>query len=134
MASTARTIVRASSRLRLAAAAAVLLTTLTTTTAAAMVPPVQTRPDANSTSTTTVSAARSGGGSKAPIGRRSKVPVFVLRKGRFTGFDAPGPVGNDNLVKDQQPRPDRRRHLHQPVPADPRLPAARRRQRPVHAH
>jgi probable HAF family extracellular repeat protein len=98
MASTARTTGRVSGRLRLATAAAILLTTLTTTTVAAMAPPVQTPPDANAAGTTTVSAAPSGGG-KAPIGPRSEVPVFVLRKGRFTGFDAPGPLANDNLVR-----------------------------------
>jgi hypothetical protein len=44
-------------------------------------------------------ASRSDAGPKAPIGPRSQIPVFVIKKGRYTGFDAPGPVGNDNLVK-----------------------------------
>jgi probable HAF family extracellular repeat protein len=61
--------------------------------------PPTTRFDLNIASTAATGAFRSGGGPKTPIGPRSQIPVFVLEKGRFTGFDAPGPVGNDNLVK-----------------------------------
>jgi len=58
--------------------------------------PQTTRPDADAaastttTTTTTVSAVRSSGGSKAPIGPRAQIPVLPFKKGRFTGFDAPG--------------------------------------------
>jgi probable HAF family extracellular repeat protein len=106
MPSTARTIGRVSGRLRLAAAGAAVATALTTATAAAAVmPPVPTpapqasRPDPNTASTAAVGASRTGLSPKAPTGPRSQYPVFVLKNGRFTGFDAPGPVANDNLVK-----------------------------------
>jgi probable HAF family extracellular repeat protein len=62
-------------------AGAVVLTALATGTAAA-----------------TGRTTRSSRHPKAPIGPRSEVPVFVLDKGRFTGFDAPGPLANDNLA------------------------------------
>ena len=67
-------------RLRLAVAGAVMLTALTTGTAAA-----------------TSSTARAGASPKAPVGPRSDTPVFVLdlTKGRFTGFDVPGPTAQD---------------------------------------
>jgi probable HAF family extracellular repeat protein len=78
MTSTARTMGRVGGRLRVAVAVAVVLTALTTGTAAA-----------------TGSTARSGAGAKAPAGPRSDTPVFVLDKGRFTGFDVPGPAPQD---------------------------------------
>lgn len=76
MASTARTSL--GRRLRLAVAGAVALTTLTTTTTAiaAAEPPMQT--------------ARSGASPDLLHGVRSRTPVFVLDKGRFSTFDAPG--------------------------------------------
>jgi probable HAF family extracellular repeat protein len=90
-------------RLRLAVAAAVALTALTTATAGAALPPVETparaaRPGSDAASTTTA-AARSGASSTAPVGPRSRFPVFVLDKGRYTGFDSPGEVTNDLIVR-----------------------------------
>jgi probable HAF family extracellular repeat protein len=95
MTSTARPIGRVSGRLRLAIAGAVVLTTATGAATPVQTPAPQTsRPDANA-----ASAVRLGLSPQAPTGPRSQIPEFVLDKGRFTGFDAPGPVGNDNLVK-----------------------------------
>jgi hypothetical protein len=88
-------------RLRLAVAGAVALTALTAATAGAAVPPLQipiapaTQPDRGAAGT----GAPSGGGPTAPRGPRSQFPVFVLDKGRYTGFDSPGEVTNDSLVR-----------------------------------
>jgi uncharacterized membrane protein len=88
-------------RLRLAVAGAVALTALTAATAGAAVPTLQipiapaTQPDRGAAGT----GAPSGGGPTAPRGPRSQFPVFVLDKGRYTGFDSPGEVTNDSLVR-----------------------------------
>jgi hypothetical protein len=73
MTSTARTLGRVGGRLRLAVAGAAVLTALATGAA-----------------TATGGTARSGASATAPAGPRSDTPVFVLDKGRFTAFDAPG--------------------------------------------
>jgi probable HAF family extracellular repeat protein len=80
MPSTAHRMGRVSGRLRLAVAGAVVLTALTAGTAAA-----------------SGSAARSGASATPPAGPRSGTPVFVLdlTKGRFSGFDVPGPAPQD---------------------------------------
>jgi uncharacterized membrane protein len=88
-------------RARLAIAGAAVLTALITATAGAAVPPRQiptapaTQPDHRAAST----AAWSAAGRKATAGPRSRFPVFVLEKGRYTGFDSPGEVTNDSLVR-----------------------------------
>jgi probable HAF family extracellular repeat protein len=84
MASTARP----NRRLRLAVAGAAVVTVLTTATAAASPPTPM--GDAAPMGVQAPGMARSGARPNVPSGPRSRLPVFVLDKGRFTAFDAPG--------------------------------------------
>jgi hypothetical protein len=84
MASTARP----NRRLRLAVAGAAVVTVLTTATAAAS-PPTPMR-GAAPMGVQAPGTARSGATPNVPSAPRSRLPVFVLDKGRFTAFDAPG--------------------------------------------
>jgi hypothetical protein len=74
-----------------------VVTAVSAATAGASALPVETqaseatRPDTTAGgATTTASTARSGANLRAAAVPRSRFPVFVLDKGRFSAFDAPG--------------------------------------------
>jgi hypothetical protein len=87
-------------RIRLAVACAVALTALTTATAAASMPPVEAPgPRARAATATSITGTGTTASStslrsdpRRSTRPRTPAPAFLLERGRYTGFDAPGAV------------------------------------------